>query len=229
MHLPALFCWTRFGAEAGQSFEQILRRKEEERRSNNGVFLWGIGNAVGPGIRELVQRCGAPEVLFSPIAGAAKRVDVAPESVVAWSSGETYDGMAFNLPAHSLVTSRQSASSPKVSHYALVCSCTEPLLRRPSVGSLAFNDLRNLLSGSQVGASQVTAVVTRNGKSPVGGRVYDVALRAQLVYPYLIRLRHPVALPGVVGSDEDWAAAVESVWRQRTHHDLTHGQQALPL
>lgn len=231
LNLPALFCWTRFGAEAGQPIEQILRRKEQERSANNGVFLWGIGNAVGPGIRELVRRCSSPEVLFSPIMGKARKEDVTPESVVAWTSGETHDGREYPLPSCSLVTSRQSVSSPKASHYALVCFSGESLVPCSPRCTLTFNTLRNLVSGSQVGASQVTAVVVRDdNEAPIGGRLYEVALRAHLVHPYFIRLRQPVALSPSSGSDEDWAAAVESVWSQRAHKCLGPGLQvALPL
>src|SRR5208283_70677 len=120
LNLPNCFCWTRFGSEAGQGIEQILRRKEEERIANNGVFLWGIGNSVGTAMAELVRRCGRPEVLFSPIKSSAKSSDALPESVVAWTRAETVYGEEFSLPAHSLVTSRQSVAFPKLTHYALV-------------------------------------------------------------------------------------------------------------
>jgi len=224
LHLPALFCWTRFGAEAGQPIEQILRRKEQERSANKGVFLWGIGNAVGPGIRELVRRCGSPEVLFSPIIGKARKEDVTPESIVAWTSAEAHDGRAYPLPSCSLVTSRQSVSSPKASHYALVCFSGESLVPCLPACTLAFNALRNLVSGSKVGASQVTAVVARNNEASIRGRLYEVAFRAHLVDPYFIRLRQPVAIPGSINPDGDWTAVVESVWNHRVS-----GSQPLPL
>ena len=222
-HLPTLFCWTRFGAEAGQLTDQILRRKEQERIANNGIFLWGIGNAVGPGIRELVRRCDSPEVLFSPIMGAARKEDVTPESVVAWTLGETHDGKEYPLPSCSLVTSRQSASSPKAAHYALVCFSGESLVPSSPGLTLAFDTLRNLLSGRHVGASQVTAVVARDSEALGKGRTYEVAFRAHLAYPYFIRLRQPVALSLLGESDEDWATAVESVWSQRVHQSLESG------
>jgi hypothetical protein len=222
-HLPALFCWTRFGAEAGQLTDQILRRKEQERIANSGIFLWGIGNAVGPGIRELVRRCDRPEVLFSPIIGAARKEDVTPESVVAWTLGETHDGREYPLPSRSLVTSRQSVSSPKAAHYALVCFSGETLVPCSPGLTLAFGTLRNLLSGRPVGASQVTAVVAGDSEALVKGRTYEVAFRAHLVYPYFIRLRQPVALLPLGESDEDWATAVESVWSQRVHQSLESG------
>jgi len=224
LELPMLFCWTRFGTEAGQSLEQILRHKEEERSANDGVFLWGIGNAVGPGMEELVRRCNAPEVLFSPIAGKARKVDVAPDSVVAWTSGETNDGRQFPLPTRSLVTSRQSTSSASASHYALICFSREPLVLRVPFGSLTFSSLRNLLSGSRVGASQVTAVVARDRESPIEGRVYEVALRAHLVHPYFIRLRQPVVLSSC-SSAAGWAGAVDSAWSRRAQQSLTQALQ----
>jgi hypothetical protein len=230
LHLPALFCWTRFGVEAGQPIEQILRRKEQERSANNGVFLWGVGNAVGPGIRELVRRCGSPEVLFSPITGKARKEDVTPESVVAWTSGETHDGREYQLPSYSLVTSRQSVSSPKSSHYALVCSSGESLVLCSPGYRLGFNTLRNLVSGSPVGASQVTAVVARDEGLPIEGRTYEVALRANLAYPYFIRLRQPVAIPGSGDPGGDWTAIVESMWNHQVSGSQPAGAQArLPL
>ena len=84
--LPQCFVWTRFGTEAGQSISDILRRKEKERAANGGIFYWGIGNAVGPSILELLRRTDEPEVLFSPIKSAPKRDDVTPEAVVAWTA-----------------------------------------------------------------------------------------------------------------------------------------------
>jgi hypothetical protein len=222
-HPPTLFCWTRFGAEAGQPINQILRRKEQERSANNGIFLWGIGNAVGAGIRELVRRCDSPEVLFSPIMGAARKEDVTPESVVAWTLAETHDGREYPLPSCSLVTSRQGVSSPKAAHYALVCFSGESLVACSQGWTLTFSTLRNLVSGRQIGASQVTAVVARDVEALEKGRTYEVAFRAHLVEPYFIRLRQPVALSPLGGSDEDWATAVESVWSQRVHQSLTSG------
>ena len=65
--LPEYFCWTRFGTEAAEPIDSILGRKERERVANRGIFVWGIGNAIGPSIRELLRREAQPEVLFSPI------------------------------------------------------------------------------------------------------------------------------------------------------------------
>src|SRR4051812_30446023 len=90
--LPDCFCWTRFGTEAGQAIGHILQRKERERAANGGLFIWGIGNAVGPSIRELLRRTTRPEVLFSPIRCSPKAQDAEPPAVAAWTLGETLDG-----------------------------------------------------------------------------------------------------------------------------------------
>lgn len=190
--LPEHFCWTRFGTEAGQLVAEILDRKERERLANQGVFLWGIGNAVGSGITELVRCCSEPEVLFSPIKSPPRAFDVAPESVVAWTIGETLDGDVYPLPDSSLVTSRLPIGSARASHYALVCFSVDPIELSVDGPMLAFDGLRNLLSGRRLGASQVTAVVTRETASPQTDAKYEVAFRAHLVYPYFIRLRGPV-------------------------------------
>jgi len=233
MALPVHFCWTRFGTEAGQTAEQILHRKEQERLANSGIFLWGIGNSVGPGIRELVRSYESPEVLFSPIRSSPKAIDAAPESVVAWTRGETDDGKIFSLPRFSLVTSRQNLSSPKTTHYALVCFSGTPLTLCETPYTLEFDALRNFLSGNPVGASQVTAVVHRDDTVPTQGGKYRVALRARLIPPFFIRLREPIPLSKSNNLATDWYAAVQSVWEQRTWHatnsELRANQRKLPF
>lgn len=186
--LPQAFCWTRFGSEAGQSIDEILRRKERERVANGGVFFWGIGNSISSGIRQLVLSTSGPEVLFSPIKGRARLVDREPSMVVGWAAAETMDGEPFELPPGTLVTSRGGTGR---AHYALVCFSDVPLCRSESGPSLGFDGLRNLLSGRPLGASQVTAVVSRNGGEG-DGRQYTVPFRATLVAPYFVRLKAPL-------------------------------------
>jgi hypothetical protein len=188
--IPALFCWTRFGSEAGQSPARILQRKEAERRANGGLFLWGIGNSLAGAIEALVERCSTPEVLFSPIAGPPRVEDVLPAAVVEWTEAVTLWGEPFSLPTHSVVTSRLGLP-PKTSHYALVCFSPTPIALYQGV-PLARSSLLNLRSGRPVGASQVSAVVRHDEHAPVLGRRYAVAFRARLAFPYFLRLKVPV-------------------------------------
>lgn len=188
--LPAAFCWTRFGAEAGESFGEILARKDLERRAGGGIFYWGIGSAIGRSLKALIARVDTPEVLFSPIASTPRTCDVSPGHVVRWMEGHGLDGESMLLPEHARVTSRWDPDRPATARYALVCRSDEPL-QLHDYGELCFGTLRNLVSGAQIGASQVTAVVHHDQSRPTNNRRYRVALRASLVRPYLVRLASP--------------------------------------
>lgn len=188
--LPAAFCWTRFGTEAGESIGAILERKEQERRANDGTFFWGIGNSVAPGLVSLLKHCERPEVLFSPIKSRPRPVDVAPATVISWRAGQTLDGKDFEIPTSAQVTSR--GSGRRLSHYALVCSSSQPLAMA-DLGRLDFLALRNLLSGNPLGSSQVTAIVKREESRLVSDMQYAVAFRAALVWPYFVRLTQPAS------------------------------------
>jgi hypothetical protein len=187
--LPACFCWTRFGIEAGEAIDQIFERKEQERIANGGIFLWGIGNAVGPSIKELLRRTRRPEVLFSAMKSVPRLVDAQPASVVAWTAAETLEGEPFQLPEHSLVTSRSKKSS-----YALVCFSSRPLIESRCEEQITLAGLRNLRTGRPIGASQVTAIVKCASVVRAETRKYDIAIRARLVKPYILRLRDPILL-----------------------------------
>jgi hypothetical protein len=186
--IPDAFCWTRFGTEAGETLEEILERKERERRENDGVFFWGIGNSVAPGLLALLERCDRPEVLFSPIKGRPRAIDRAPAARFAWTGGRDLGGSRFELPATARVTSGGPPGGSGRPHYALVCRSSRPLsidLRDAEVDFLA---LRNLLSGNPLGVSQVTAVVTVFEDQAPSDMRYRVAMRAELAPPYFVRL-----------------------------------------
>lgn len=189
--LPDAFCWTRFGTEAGEPIDRILERKENERLANGGLFYWGIGNSVAPGIAELLRRCSRPEVLFSPIKSRPRQLDVTPPSVVMWTRAEGLSGETFDLPQTVRVTSRSSHRAPVAAHYALVCRSEQPL-EMSDLGRLPFRGVRNLVSGRAMGSSQVTAVVSLVDEHLAAGLEYTVAFRTSLAPPYFVRLRCPV-------------------------------------
>ena len=193
--LPPHFCWTRFGTEAGETIDAILERKEIERRRNGGVFLWGIGNAIGPSMRELVGRVSSPEVLFSPIRSSPRSVDVSPSTILVWRTARDLYGRSVSLPRWSVVRSRGGGSHRTPRHYALVCHSKTPLKLREDLPMIAIGDLQNLLSASRVGASQVTAVVRYHQTASSSGGSYRVAMRIRLTPPFLLELAdpHPVS------------------------------------
>jgi hypothetical protein len=215
MPLPEVFCWTRFGTEAGQSVGQIFARKEQERIANNGVFFWGIGNAIGPSMAELLRRTVSPEAVFSPIQSSPRREDVIPSSVVSWTEAQTLSGEEFRLPEQSLITSRFDLVKPRAKHYALVCYSESPIEVGALCDKIHFTGIRNLLTSRPVGASQVTAVVQLSEDEPSkAGLFYEVAFRAHLTPPYLVSLRTPVPL-AVSGAGHRWADIVRQTWNSR--------------
>jgi hypothetical protein len=199
--------------EAAQDVSQIIDRKEEERQACNGVFLWGIGNAVGPSILELLRVARCPEVLFSSIKSAPKSIDVNPPAVAAWTDGIGLDGEPFALPHGALITSRFNPTSPKRVHYALVCHSEAPLALLGNGARIQFGALRNLVTQRPVGASQVTAVVEHEEGHPRNSEGYGVAIRARLVAPYFIKLHYPIPIKSVGSHPRtfDFAAARDAI------------------
>jgi len=209
--IPDVFCWTKFGAEAGEVPTSIFQRKELERRRNGGVFLWGIGQSIGPSLPELLHATSEPEVLFSPIRTPAAVRDASPSQVVIWCDAVGYDGRRFRLPEHSLVTSRMDPARPPSGHYALVCAAESPILWPEGKDDyVAPETLRNLRSGASLGASQVTAVVRRIRGAVPGCNQYPVLARARLAYPYLVRLTRTVPVPSSCRLDRAGLEAFDS-------------------
>jgi hypothetical protein len=203
--------WTRFGTEAGQSITDILRRKEKERAANGGVFYWGVGNAVGPSVLELLRRTDEPEVLFSPIKSAPKIYDVTPEAVVAWTAAAGLDGSPHRLPIWSLITSRFNMGRPR--HYALVCKSDFPLTDElaasvEDANRIAIGDLTNIVTERPLGSSQVTAVVQRRPRSNLTSAEYEVKFRVRLVPPYFVQLSEPK--PITVAAACSWSSVTAS-------------------
>lgn len=186
--LPDLFCWTKYGTEAGEDIGAILARKEAERLASGGTFLWGIGNAVGPSVEALLAHAADPQVVFTPMRSRPAARDVTPAQVAVWHRGIDLDGEPFEFPDSSCVTSRISPT--RGYHYALVCRSEQPLGVGARRGpSFASTHVQNLRSGSKIGASQVTSVVRRIacalGLMPSS---YTVSFTADLVAPYFVRL-----------------------------------------
>ena len=214
--LPDAFCWSRMGAESGQELLRIVARKELERQSNGGTFLWGLGSPLGESIRQLAGRVASPEVLFSPISGNAAVEDKHPASVVLWLDYVDDLGQKVTLPTGSFVTSRGETlgKARKLSHYALFCHSNQPL-EMAQHGTLNFGELRNLATGKFVGYSQVTAIVAMTDDvCATKNKTYPIAIRAELVFPYYVRLATPVVISKRELLELEWAVSTGSttIW-----------------
>jgi len=190
MTLPKTFVWTRFGTEAGQAIEDILLRKEEERRRNGGIFLWGIGNNVGPSLPALLRSSDKPTAVFSPIKSKPRVCDVLPGKVAIWSRATAPNGNPFDLPEHSVVTSRFAEGKQK--HFALVCGSSKPLSLDREPLRISMNGLVNARTGNKLGYSQVTAIVEQTARDVVAENAYDVSMRCRLIFPFVVTLHTPV-------------------------------------
>jgi hypothetical protein len=175
-------------AEAGHDLDTIIRRKELERQINGGMFYWGIGNALGKSMTELLRRTEQPEVLFSVMRSKPKQEDASPKSILIWTQYFNENGLLQSLPPHVLVLSRgETPSGVEKRCYALVCHSNTPL----SISSLASFDVshfRNIAGNNgKVGFSQVTTNIEHRRGGMAGTR-YDINLRSSLKSPYFIRL-----------------------------------------
>jgi hypothetical protein len=145
-------------------------------------------------LEALVGRSSDPEVLFSCTKTPPRLVDATPDRRVVWTGAVTTSGQRYHPPKGTRVMGGIVDGRRLPPRFALVCSSDGPLL--PSNhGSFQIAELRNLLTGNKVGASQVTAVVERLAADPEthdGG--YVVRLRARLVEPYFVRLVEPIVM-----------------------------------
>ena len=189
--LPEFFCWSRLGAEAGESVAAIIARKEVARALDDGRFLWGIGQKVGPAIRALLERVERPDVIFTDMLSVPKPRDANPASTVLWRAGVDLDGVPTALPGHSLVTSR----GDRTEHFALVCRSDEPLDTQPPGHEFRKCDVRNIASGKVPADQQNTTTVRYSPDPGSTGRHYRVRFRAELVPPYFVTLGDPVEVP----------------------------------
>lgn len=200
MKVPEKFCWTKMGSESGESLQSIVIRKDYERQIGDGLFMWGIGNALGEKIWNLVESVSVPMVYFSTMKAKPKPADTSPDSILLWTSYIDRFNNIKPLPSHVFITSRGTTRfNSKVKHYALVCKSKSHL--NLSNGSyLDLSCLKNINSHkNKLGFSQVTAVVEKHGEQSSIPKMYPLIFRAELVYPYYVTLIEPVMIPvGVV-------------------------------
>jgi hypothetical protein len=232
------------GAEAGQSLEMILKRKELERQAGKGTFAWGIGNSLGlsPAYARQAIPSGTVDVLFSPMKTAPKAIDVAPAQLVLWLAYHSSEGGLVDLPGHMLITSRggNASGTEKRTHYALLCERQDVISAEDEHGIIDSKYARNLVSLNPLGASQVTAMVRYD--KPEDNirpeRPYPISFRARMYREGFVRLGMPVPLTGPllstykalcqVSDADDWLTGTIELKRQ-ARASLTQSQKQMNL
>lgn len=230
-------CWSRMQAEAGQSLDAIIARKERERRAGDGLFLWGVGNAPSIAVRPLALMKKPVRVIFSAMKTKPKLVDLAPKRTIVWRRYVDENGIERPLPANALVTSRgDSAASAKNRHYALMCLSETPLVLERGVpfDHLAYRNVGG--AGAPVGASQVTALL-RQVAEPASTASYEANVVAWLTGGYWVRLSDPrelsaeaiAELSGFEGDTDQWLDLVERLRGRKGSRSRLGKQEELLL
>jgi hypothetical protein len=189
-----IVCWSRMQSEGGQQLEEIVLRKEYERKGNGGVFCWGVGNAPNRCTQSLARSKTDIDVVFSVMKSRPRLADVSPSLTLIWRRFIDCDGIERRLPAASLVTSKGEArSGAKSSHFALLCKSDRPL-ELSDYGGFDPAAFRNVgPSGGAVGSSQVTALVRCTGQMQSDAQ-YRINLKATLYGSYWVKLVDPIPM-----------------------------------
>lgn len=179
-----IFVWAKMQAAAGETLEQIVQRKEAERRAGDGLFWWGIGTSLGEAVETTAASRGEIlPILFSRMLSKPKKQDAEPESVCVWDGWRNRKGITGSLPEHVLVT---GGTSPSGKYYALTCFSSDELALKdhgPFDPSLC-----RTMRGKVPGSSQVTSLLhdTQPGSHARG--IYRIGFRAQLSKPWCVQL-----------------------------------------
>lgn len=217
---PRFVCWSRMQDEAGQALEAIVRRKELERRANDGVFAWGVGNAPARLTSELALAQQPIRAIFSIMKTRPRVRDAAPKEVLLWRSYIDAHGFERPLPAGTVVTSRgDTGASAKRTHYALLCYSDRPLALSRGRAKFDPRAFRNAgVNGRPVGASQVTALLEQVSQPSSKAPAYEVNMEAELWDSYWVRLTSPLRLSSAARSALDCPGMMSiPAWRDLAH------------
>jgi hypothetical protein len=126
---------TKFGPESGETAEEILARKDLERRSGVGAhkneFWWSIGKkGTAQSIETLISQHGGNVVLFAAIKDQKLLNRSSASAALVWRKYRVLGSDTLHdLPKHVLITSAAVSKSGamRTKHFALVCNSSVPL------------------------------------------------------------------------------------------------------
>jgi hypothetical protein len=173
------------GQDAGQPLDEIIIRKEAERRTGD-EFWWGVGTPLGDRVESVaILNGGTLPALFS----AAGTQKPAPnQNTYVWNGWHSIrKGRHGSIPKHVLVL----GGNPDRSYYALVCRCDTELVLGDH-GAFDPAQCLTLAKGVPPGVSQRAALLKGQVKHPHGP--YRISFNAHLVGPWFVRLMQPRAL-----------------------------------
>jgi high-affinity K+ transport system ATPase subunit B len=104
-------CLTKFGPESGETADEILARKDLERRSgtraHKNEFWWGIGEkGAAQSINRLISQHGANVVLFCAIKTQQLPKQGSTSDILVWRKYRILGSSTLHdIPKHVLITS----------------------------------------------------------------------------------------------------------------------------
>jgi hypothetical protein len=191
-------CLTKYGPYSYQTVEEILLRKDLERRSGKfdhaNEFWWGFDGKCAEAICHLCEHNAAKTVLFTPIKN--QETNAPPSHVFVWRKYRSPgNNKVFDVPEHVLMTSRLEYST----YFALVCKSNDPM-RPAKVGKFANCHYKNLIkskrnaAGYELGSGKrgqlTTAPLVKWTDRPIRAAECDATIEfaAQLCAPYCVEL-----------------------------------------
>jgi hypothetical protein len=209
------FVWSKIQAEGGQPLKRIILLKESERAAGNGVFWWGVGNALGLAVDQYADKAGGTlPILFSKMKGAPRKGDTDPEFVSLWTEWEDRSGQIHAIPPHVLEWSRWAAD--KKTHYALVCYSSIPL----AISDHGTFDPSQCHTpgGKHPAGSMVTTLLEDDLDANHSQGAYHRDFCASLVRPWQVKLVRPRKIsPEAIRAcpkGGSWQAFVDSIRAQ---------------
>jgi hypothetical protein len=198
-------CLTKFGPDSSETAEEILARKELERRSgvraHKNEFWWGIaekGTALS--INRLISQHGANVVLFSAIKIQKLPKQGSTSDILVWRKYRILgSSVLHDIPKHVLITSAAVTKGGIIrrTHFALSCNSRDPVEIGGRVFRFSNPHYKNLSKDGKLGKSargqRTTTALVKSTSSPISGAECDsiIDFSANLCAPYCVELSDP--------------------------------------
>ena len=145
-------CLTKFGPESGETAEEIVARKDLERRSGVGThkneFWWGVGEkGTAQSIQTLISQHGGNTVLFSAIKDQTPPNKGSATDALVWRKYRMLGGdILQDIPKHVLITSAAvtKGGTTRTKHFALSLQLKCPIEDRRARFQILLPSLQNL-------------------------------------------------------------------------------------
>jgi hypothetical protein len=193
-------CLTKFGPESGETADEILARKDLERRSGTRAhkheFWWGIGEkGAAQAINRLISQHGANVVLFCAIKNQKVPENGSASDILVWRKYS----VLHDIPKHVLITSAAVTKSGRIrrTHFALICNSSVPIEMGGRVFRFSSPHYKNLSKDGKLAKSargqRTTTALVRSTSSPISGAECDAIIdfSADHCAPYCVELSDP--------------------------------------